>query len=99
MGPHPETHPIKERQRAVVLEAPPKPGLLSLTGVGQGPRAQSSNGPGVGGQASLCNKARKAGALGKDPLSHGETGQFFKHHKHSTSSQELDKHRSLAFQS
>jgi hypothetical protein len=47
MGPHPETHPIKERQRTMVLEAPPKPGLLSLSGVGQGPGAQSSNGPEV----------------------------------------------------
>lgn len=99
MGPHPETHPIKEKQRAVVLEAPPKPGLLSLIGVGQGPRAQSSNGPGVGGQASLCYRARKARVLGNSSLGHGETDQFFKYHKHSTSSQELDKHRSLAFQS
>lgn len=65
MGPHPETHPIKEKQRAVVLEAPPKPGLLSLSGVGQGPRAQCSNGPGVGGQVSLCNWARKAVCLGR----------------------------------
>lgn len=97
MGPHPETHPIKERQRAVVLEAPPKPGLLSLTGVGQGPRAQSSNSPGVGGQVSLCNRAREAESSG--PLSHKETDQFFKQHKHSTSSLELDNHRSLAFQS
>lgn len=63
MGPHPETHPIKEKQRAVVLEVPPKPGLLSLTGVGQGPRAQSSNVPGVGGQVSLCNRSRKAKSL------------------------------------
>lgn len=65
MRPHPETHPIKEKQRAVVLEAPPKPGLLSLSGVGQGPRVQCSNGPGVGGQVSLCNWARKAVSLGR----------------------------------
>lgn len=65
MGPHPETHPIKEKQRAVVLEASPKPGLLSLTGVGQGPKAQSSNVPGVGGQVSLCNRARKSTSLGR----------------------------------
>lgn len=55
IGPHLETHPIKKKQRAVVLEVPPKPGLLSLSRVGQGPRAQSSNGPRIGGQVPLCN--------------------------------------------
>lgn len=60
MRPHPETHPIKEKQRAVVLEAPPKPGLLSLSGVGQGPRAQCYNGPGVGGR---CHFATGPGRL------------------------------------
>lgn len=94
MGPHPETHPIKEKQRAVVLEAPPKPGLLSLSGVGQGSRAQSSNDPRVGGQVSLW----EGGVLRKGLLSHREADQFFKHHKHPTSSQDLENRRNLVFQ-
>ena len=51
--PHPEIHPIKERQRAVIVGVPPQPGLLSLTGVGQGPGAQSTNDPGLGGDTNL----------------------------------------------
>ena len=46
-GPHPEAHPIKEKQRAEFGRLPSP--LISLSGVGQGPRAQSSPGPAVGG--------------------------------------------------
>ena len=58
----------------MVVGVPPQPGLLSLTGVGQGPGAQSTNDPGLGGTQICSSAGQKAVSRVKLPPVPAEKG-------------------------